>query len=293
MDDDTGETAYSLQFVRSLWSWLSFVCQINIVLSSIIQTLALITPFFASTTTRMFGCKASVFGGGLFFLVGALLHDFAINIEMLIVGRLLLGFVVGYCNQVKNIANLIAFNFVVTPKQSLSVYLSEMAPTIIRGALNIGFQMIITIGILGDTPNCMIESGQKEGAKKMLQKICGIDNVDEEFQHLIDASEEAKKVNNLWKNIIQPRCRPQHTFCYIIPFFQQLTDINIIMIYAPMLFKTLDFGNDISLMSAVIIGGVIVVATFVSIFIVDTFGRRILSPKDSVQMLICHVKVES
>lgn len=61
---------------------------------------ALITPFFASTTTRMFGCKASVFGGGLFFLVGALLHDFAINIEMLIVGRLLLGFVVGYCNQV-------------------------------------------------------------------------------------------------------------------------------------------------------------------------------------------------
>ena len=36
----------------------------------------------------------------------------------------------------------------------------------------------------------MIERGQKEGAKKMLQKIRGIDNVDEEFQDLIDASEE-------------------------------------------------------------------------------------------------------
>jgi MFS family permease len=101
-----------------------------------------------------------------------------------------------------------------------------MAPAKIRGALNMGFQMMITIGILGaniinyltsniesgwrislgigavpaillcigsfflgDTPNSMIERGQKEGAKKMLQKICGIDNVDEEFQDLIDASE--------------------------------------------------------------------------------------------------------
>lgn len=209
------------------------------------------------------------------------------------------------------------------PKQSVPVYLSEMAPTQIRGALNIGFQMMITIGILGanlinywtaklesgwrislgigavpaimlcigsfflgDTPNSMIERGQKEGAKKMLQKIRGIDNVDEEFQDLIDACEEAKKVEHPWKNITQPRYRPQLTFCSLIPFFQQLTGINVIMFYAPVLFKTLGFGNDASLMSAVITGGVNVVATFVSIFIVDKFGRRILFLEGGVQMFI-------
>lgn len=64
---------------------------------------ALIASFFASTTTRMLGRKTSMFIGGLFFLVGALLNGFAINIEMLIIGRLLLGFGVGYCNQVKNV----------------------------------------------------------------------------------------------------------------------------------------------------------------------------------------------
>jgi hypothetical protein len=32
--------------------------------------------------------------------------------------------------------------------QSVPVYLSEMAPAKLRGALNIGFQMAITIGIL-------------------------------------------------------------------------------------------------------------------------------------------------
>jgi MFS family permease len=202
-----------------------------------------------------------------------------------------------------------------------------MAPAKIRGALNMGFQMMITIGILGanlinywtanlesgwrislgigavpaimlcigsfflgDTPNSMIERGQKEEAKKMLQKIRGIDNVDEEFQDLVDASEEARKVEHPWKNITQPRYKPQLTFCTLIPFFQQLTGINVIMFYAPVLFKTLGFGSDASLMSAVITGGVNVVATFVSIFTVDKFGRRILFLEGGVQMFICQVK---
>jgi len=72
---------------------------------------ALVASFFASTTTRMMGRKASMFAGGLFFLVGALLNGFAINIEMLIVGRLLLGFGVGYCNQVRLCIVVNAFKF--------------------------------------------------------------------------------------------------------------------------------------------------------------------------------------
>lgn len=202
-----------------------------------------------------------------------------------------------------------------------------MAPAKIRGALNMGFQMMITIGILvanlinyktanlesgwrislgigavpavmlcvgsfflGDTPNSLIERGQTEAAKTILQKIRGIDNVDEEFQDMIDACEEAKKVEHPWRNITQPKYRPQLTFCSLIPFFQQLTGINVIMFYAPVLFKTLGFGNDASLMSAVITGGVNVLATFVSIFTVDKAGRRILFLEGGAQMLICQVK---
>ncbi|CAK8543889.1 unnamed protein product [Lathyrus sativus] len=271
---------------------------------------ALVASFFASITTRKLGRIVSMFAGGLFFLVGALLNGFAANIEMLIIGRMLLGFGVGYCNQ------------------SVPVYLSEMAPAKLRGALNIGFSMMITIGILGanlinygtsklkngwrislgigavpaillcigsfflgDTPNSMIERGQKEGAKKMLQKIRGIDNVDEEFQDLINASEEAKKVEHPWRNFVQQNYRPQLIFCSFIPFFQQLTGINVIMFYAPVLFKTLGFENDASLMSAVISGSVNVVATFISIFTVDKFGRRALFLEGGIQMLICQIAV--
>jgi hypothetical protein len=65
------------------------------------------------------------------------------------------------------------------------------------------------------------------------------------------------------------------------------------MFYAPVLFKILGFGDDASLMSAVISGGVNVVATLVSVFTVDKFGRRILFLEGGSQMFICQVKIDT
>ncbi|XP_058728332.1 sugar transport protein 10-like [Vicia villosa] len=298
MKDETHETS----------QYCKFDDQLLTLFTSSLYLAALIASFFAATTTRAWGRKASMFIGGFFFLVGALLNGLAVNIEMLIIGRLFLGLGVGFCNQ------------------SVPVYLSEMAPANIRGALNIGFQMMITIGILAanlinygtskmkngwrvslglgavpaiilcigalcldETPNSLIERGDHEKAKSMLKRIRGTQNVDEEFQDLVDASEEASKVDHPWKNISQPEYRPQLTFCSCIPFFQQLTGINVIMFYAPVLFKILGFGDDASLMSAVISGGVNVVATLVSVFTVDKFGRRLLFLEGGTQMFICQV----
>ncbi|KAK7281468.1 hypothetical protein RIF29_09495 [Crotalaria pallida] len=298
MKDESGSTNQYCKFDNQLLT----------LFTSSLYLAALIASFFAATITRKFGRKPSMFIGGFFFLVGALLNGFAVNIEMLIIGRILLGFGVGFCNQ------------------SVPVYLSEMAPSKIRGALNIGFQLMITIGnlianlinygtskhkngwrislgvavvpaillcvgslCLDETPNSMIERGNHEKAKAMLQKIRGSSNVDEEYQDLIDASEEAKNVEHPLKNIMQHKYRPHITFCTLIPAFQQLTGINVIMFYAPVLFKILGFGNDASLMSAVITGGVNVVATLVSIFTVDKFGRRILLLEGGIQMLICQI----
>lgn len=203
-----------------------------------------------------------------------------------------------------------------------------MAPAKIRGALNMGFQMAITIGILvaglinfgtakieggwgwrlslalaavpaimmtigslflPDTPNSILERGHTQKSKEMLQKIRGTENVDTEFQELVDASEAAKRVQHPWRNIFRPRYRPQLVVCILVPFFQQLTGINVIMFYAPVLFKTLGFGDEASLMSAVITGAVNVLATLVSIFTVDRFGRRVLFLEGGVQMIISQV----
>lgn len=272
---------------------------------------ALIASFFASITTRVFGRKISMTTGGLIFLIGAVLNGAAVNVEMLIIGRILLGVGIGYANQ------------------SVPVYLSEMAPPKLRGALNIGFQMATTIGIfaanlvnygtskmqengwrvslalaaapavimtvgaifLPDTPNSLIERGQKEKAREMLQKIRGTPSVDTEFSDLVEASEASKLVEHPWKQILERKYRPQLVITCLIPFFQQLTGINVIMFYAPVLFKTLGFGDDASLMSAVVTGLVNVLATIVSILVVDRFGRRVLFLEGGIQMIICQIGV--
>lgn len=151
--------------------------------------------------------------------------------------------------------------------------------------------IMMTVGafFLPETPNSILERGNQEKAKKMLQRIRGTNNVEEEFQDLLEASEAAKKVQHPWTNILQPKYRPQLVICSLIPFFQQLTGINVIMFYAPVLFLTLGFGDEASLMSAVITGIVNVVATVVSIVTVDKFGRRILFLEGGIQMIICQV----
>lgn len=203
-----------------------------------------------------------------------------------------------------------------------------MAPARLRGMLNILFQLMITIGILvanlinygtskivggwgwrislglagvpalmitlgalflPDTPNSLIERGHSDEAKEMLRKIRGTEDIMAEYEDLIVASEEAKLVTHPWRNILEKRNRAPLTMSICIPFFQQLTGINVIMFYAPVLFKTIGFGDDASLMSAVITGLVNVLATVVSLLLVDRLGRRFLFLQGGSQMLVCQV----
>ncbi|CAN6920652.1 unnamed protein product [Brassica oleracea] len=273
---------------------------------------ALCSCVVASYVTRAFGRKLSMLLGGVLFCAGALLNGFATAVWMLIVGRLLLGFGIGFTNQ------------------SVPLYLSEMAPYKYRGALNIGFQLSITIGILvasvlnfffskipggwgwrlslggavvpaliitvgslilPDTPNSMIERGRFKQAETKLRKIRGVDNVEDEMDDLIAASEASKLVEHPWRNLLQRKYRPHLTMAILIPSFQQLTGINVIMFYAPVLFQTIGFGNEAALMSAVVTGLVNVGATVVSIYGVDKWGRRFLFLEGGLQMLISQVAV--
>ncbi|KAK8549212.1 hypothetical protein V6N13_008893 [Hibiscus sabdariffa] len=262
----------------------------------------------ASGITRVFGRKKTMMLGGLLFAFGAILNGFAMNLPMLIVGRLFLGFGIGFANQ------------------SVPIYLSEIAPFKYRGGLNIMFQLSITIGILvanllnyftakiqggwgwrislggavvpglifffgcfflSDSPNSLLERNKIEEAKDQLRKIRGIENVDEELRDLVKASEAAKLVQNPWRDIRSSKYRPQLTFAVLIPMLQQLTGMNVFVFYAPVLFKSMGFGNNASLMSALITSIVNLVATIISMGTVDKYGRRTLFLYGGLQMFIC------
>ncbi|XP_074581860.1 sugar transport protein MST6-like [Curcuma longa] len=292
--------------------YCKFNSQLLSTFTSVLYFAAFVSSFFASSITRLLGRKITMIFGGLIFLAGALLNGFAKNVLMLIVGRIFLGLGVGFANQ------------------AVPLYLAEMAPMKIRGTLNISFQLMITIGIfvahlvnygtskingnlgwrlslglagvpailvavgalfLPDTPNSMIERNKTEKAKAMLREIRGTDDIDAEYEDLVAASKQSQGVKHPFKTLLGRKYRPQLVMSILIPGLQQLTGINVVMFYAPVLFKTIGFGTEASLMSAVITGLVNVLSTIVSIVTVDRVGRRVLFLEGGLQMIAAQVIV--
>ncbi|KAF5193454.1 Sugar transporter protein [Thalictrum thalictroides] len=293
---------------KNISNYCKFDSQLLTLFTSSLYIAGLVASFFASSITKAFGRKPSILIGGASFLTGAALGGAALNIYMLIIGRVLLGIGVGFTNQ------------------SVPLYLSEMAPSHYRGAINIGFQLsagigvttaalvnfgtekiggnlgwrislfmasvpalILTIGaiFLPETPNSLIQNDKNHlKAMLMLQRVRGVTDVEEELESLIKANAISKTVKNPFKKILERNYRPQLVMAIVIPFFQQVTGINVITFYAPIIFRTVGFGESASLISALILGIGGTSAAFISMFLVDRFGRRCLFMIGGIQMII-------
>ncbi|BAT92849.1 hypothetical protein LR48_Vigan05g068500 [Vigna angularis] len=281
--------------------------------TSSLYVAGLVTTFFASYVTKAFGRKPSIVVGGAAFLAGTALGGAAFNVLMLIFGRLLLGVGIGFANQ------------------AVPLYLSEMALPRLRGAISNGFQLSVCFGsvfatlvnygtdkikggwgwrvslamaavpasvltfgalFLPETPNSLIQRGHDhQKAKLLLQRIRGTDDVQEELDGLIKASSSKTDEKQSLKIILKRRYRPQLVMAIAMPFFQQMTGINVIGCYAPLLYRTMGLGESASLFSAVITGVIGTASTFISMFIVDRLGRRALFMIGGIQMIASQVIV--
>ena len=85
---------------KSTNQYCKFDSQILTLFTSSLYLAALASSLVASYATRRFGRRISMLVGGLVFMVGAILNASAVNIFMLIFGRILLGFGVGFSAQV-------------------------------------------------------------------------------------------------------------------------------------------------------------------------------------------------
>ncbi|MED6176514.1 Sugar transport protein 7 [Stylosanthes scabra] len=66
----------------------------------------LIASLFASPVTRKYGRRTSIIAGGISFLIGATINASAVNLTMLILGRVLLGIGIGFGNQLLILSSL-------------------------------------------------------------------------------------------------------------------------------------------------------------------------------------------
>ncbi|RVW75730.1 Sugar transport protein 8 [Vitis vinifera] len=174
---------------------------------------ALVSSFAASKMCSKLGRKPTIFVASAFFLCGSLLSAAAQRIWMIILARVLLGVGVGFGNE------------------AVPLFLSEIAPVQHRGAVNILFQLFITIGILFanlvnygaskihpwgwrlslglaslpaaflfvgsvviiETPTSLVERNQESQGLSTLKKIRGVEDVDAEFEQIKMACEAARE----------------------------------------------------------------------------------------------------
>ncbi|XP_022631885.1 sugar transport protein 1-like [Vigna radiata var. radiata] len=300
--------------------YCKFDSQILALFTSSLYLAALIASVFASFVIQRFGRRPPMICGGVFFYLGGVsvfcaffrpdaeLDGFQKYGWLLIVSRVFYGLGIG------------------STHQSLSMYIYEVARYQDRKLLNMIFPLVISIGIFAanvinyvvaikekgeawrnslrfeifqmiylictfllESPIYLIERGLYEKGKMELILIRKTTDVEEEFNNLM-AANEYRAMKDPWISLLKRQYRPQLILAIAIPLFQQLTGINVIIFYAPILFKTIGFGAHASLMYAMIIGGCNVIATLVSIFTLNKkFGRRTLFLQGGIQMFICQI----
>ncbi|PKU66034.1 hexose carrier protein HEX6 [Dendrobium catenatum] len=285
-------------------STTSNYCKFNSQILTLFTSSLYISGFFASlvashATTR-FGRLFSMRVGGAFVFTGAAIGGAAINVYMLILSRILLGFGVGFTIQ------------------SVSVYLSETAPARYRGAIfniydiclttavlianivNYGSQKIeagwgwrISLGaaalpaaflsvgafFIPETPTSIIQrGGDINEASKVLQRLRGTSNVGKELEQLIAAAAEAPTSTTTGLRpllrIFRRNYRPQLVIGISLPIFQQLAGINLIGVYAPVMFRTIGLKESASLLSALVTRLTATASNLVATPLIDRLGRR-------------------
>ncbi len=126
-----------------------------------------------------------------------------------------------------------------------------------------------------ESPRWLVRKGRTEQGLDILRKINPDEATAREHLEAIKHTLQNESTSRL-RELFSPRLRRALIIGFCVALFQQITGINAIFYYAPEIFKTA--GMDISgaMSFTVLIGMTLVLATLVSMWIIDKVGRRSL-----------------
>jgi SP family galactose:H+ symporter-like MFS transporter len=239
------------------------------------------------------GRKRALILMGIVFAVGAILTAISPGLVTFMLFRAFTGVAIGGAS-------------VVAP-----MYITELAPANKRGGLVFLFQFAITVGILvaygidywfaewfgnwrpmfavavipaailgvgmlfmTDTPRWLASKGRWHEAKAAMSRTAGA-NTEREMKLVRERMEQEEGAS--WKELFRRGVWLALMAAVGLAVFQQFVGINTIIYYAPIVAGYSGFGGsggNASLLAAVIVGVVNVLATTVAIFLVDRVGRR-------------------
>ena len=283
---DTGVIAGAILFINEDLGLSPFTS--GLVVSSLLVG-AMIGAAFAGPIADATGRRKLVLVASLIFAAGAIGAALATSAGLLILFRFVLGLAVGA-------ASLI-----------VPLYLAEVAPTEIRGAVASLNQLMIVTGILvayiansalagaeawrwmialavipslllflgmlfmPETPRWLASKDRDEEAREVLRRTRDEAAVEAEMSDIkrVESQEEGG-IGELLASWV----RPALLVGMGLAIFQQIIGINTIIYYAPTTLTNVGFGNSAAILANAGIGVINVTMTLVAIRFIDRVGRK-------------------
>jgi SP family arabinose:H+ symporter-like MFS transporter len=247
----------------------------------------------AGKLTDVYGRKRILLIVALLFTLTSIGCGLAQGIGFLIIARITGGIAVGAAS-------------VISP-----MYISEISPAGIRGRLVSMYQLSIVTGILisyfinyllhntgadnwrwmfltgtlpsamffgllflvPETPRFLCKAGHEEEALLILTRIEGRETAAVELERI---QETLKQKEAGFRELLKPAYRKMMWVGFGLALFVQVSGINTIIDYAPIILKTAGWKIDAALFSTFVIGSVNLIFTLVSIWAIEKLGRRLL-----------------
>ncbi|MEM9935583.1 MAG: sugar porter family MFS transporter [Bacteroidota bacterium] len=126
-----------------------------------------------------------------------------------------------------------------------------------------------------ESPRWQIMKGQEDKALETIEKVV---SPEEARQQVADVKEsldaDKEKESASMKELFKPAMTLVLTIGVVVAILQQITGINSVFFYAPMIFEQSGIGTDASFVQAILVGITNLVFTILAIMFIDRLGRR-------------------
>ena len=150
-------------------------------------------------------------------------------------------------------------------------------------ALPAALYCLLILGVPKSPRWLLVEKGDERNALKTLNLLHEDESAAKTELEIIKTHREE---TTRGINVFSGKYNRSLTLAFLLAFFNQLSGINFILYYAPVILENAGFASSDSLLSSISIGGTNLLFTFVGLYLIDRMGRKSLMYLGSVGYII-------